>query len=117
MFEFVENYRYNKIAQNMTSKQLSQKLSNVARDLTEKYFGNSLEIGKYFIYKGKPIKITHGYFLDPTYHRLSNHWTWREVLPNGSLGKKGEGYGGNDEIFKPIMKQEAIKLAKELKRK
>ena len=95
----------------------SKKLTKVAQNLTEEYFGNSLEIGKCFIYKGKPIKITHGYFLDPIYHRLSNHWTWRKVLSNGSLGKKGEGYGGNDEVFKPITKQEAIKLAKELRRK
>jgi hypothetical protein len=118
MFEFVENYKYNKIAQDLTSKQLnSKKLSKIAQDLNKKYFGNSLEIGKYFLYKGKPIKITHGHFLDPTYHRLSNHWTWRRVLSNGSLGKKDEGYGGNDEVFKPITEQEAIKLAKKVRRK
>ena len=97
-FEFVENYKYNKIAQ----------------DLTEKHFDNSLEIGKYFIYKGKPIKITHGQFLDPVYHRLSNYWTWRRVLSNGSLGIMDAGYGGNDEVFKPVTKEEAIKLAKKL---
>jgi hypothetical protein len=104
---------YNKVAQNLISK----KLTKIAHDLNDKYFGNSLEIGKYFLYKGKPIKITHGHFLDPTYHRLSNYWTWRKVLSNGSLGKKDEGYGGNDEVFKPITKEEAIKLAKEIRRK
>lgn len=108
--EFVMNMEYNKIAQNLTSKQLKK----TARNLTEKFFGNSLEIGKYFIYKGKPIKITHGYFLDPIYHRLSNHWTWRMVLPSGKLGKKGEGYGGNSEVFKPITRQEAIGVAKKI---
>lgn len=120
MFEFIEMYKYNKIAQNLTSKQLylSRKLDSIAQGLDEKHSKrNSLEIGKYFIYKGKPIKITHGYFLDPTHHRLSNRWAWRRVLSNGSLGIKAEGYGGNDEVFKPITEQEAIKLAKELRRK
>jgi hypothetical protein len=120
MFEFVKMYKYNKIAQNLTSKQLylSRKLDSIAQGLDEKYSKrNSLEIGKYFIYKGKPIKIISGYFIDPEYDCLSNYWTWRKVLSNGSLGKKGEGYGGNDEVFKPITKQEAIKLAKKLRRK
>lgn len=99
----------------MTSKQInSKKLTKIAQNLTEKCFGNSLEIGKYFIYKGKPIKITHGQFLDPVHHRLSNYWTWRRVLSNGSLGIMGAGYGGNDEVFKPVTRGEAIKLAKKL---
>lgn len=34
----------------------SKKLTKIAQNLTEKYFGNSLEISKHFIYKGKPIK-------------------------------------------------------------
>ena len=117
MFEFIENYRYNKIVQNMTSKQLSQKLDNVAQNMTEEYLGNSLKTGKYFLYKGKPIKIVSGAFLDPIHKRLSNYWTWRKVLSNGSLGMLGSGYGGNDEIFKPITKKEAIKLAKEIRQK
>lgn len=113
---FVRMYEYNKIAQDMTSKQLH--LSRIAQSLTEKHLKrNSLEIGKYFIYKGKPIKIISGCFLNPVYYHLSNRWTWRKVLSNGSLGKKGEGYGENDEVFKPITKQEAIKLAKEIRRK
>ena len=102
-FDFVENYRYNKIAANLASKQLDK----AVQDLNKKRFDNLLEIGKYFIYKGKPIKITHG-------HCLSNYWTWRIVLSNGALGKKGKGYGGNDEVFRPITKEEAIKLAKEI---
>lgn len=114
MSEFIEMYKYNKIAQNMTSKQLSQKLDNVAQNLAEEYLGNSLEIGKYFLYKGKPIKVLSGQFLDPMYKRLSNYWTWRRVLSNGSLGIMGSGYGANDEVFKPVTKQEAIKVAKRL---
>lgn len=120
MFEFVEMYKYNKIAQNLTSKQLylSRKLDSIAQGLNEKHLKrNSLKIGKYFLYKEKPIKILSGYFLDPTYHRLSNYWTWRRVLSNGSLGIMGSGYGANDEVFKPVTKQEAIRLAKELRRK
>jgi len=90
-------------------------LFKVAQNLINKCFGNPLEIGKYFVYKGKPIRITHGCFLDPTYNRLSNYWTWRIVLSNGMLGEKGEGLGGSSKVFKPITKEGAIKLAKELR--
>ncbi len=51
------------------------------------------------------IQIISGCFLDPNYGRLSNYWTWREVLPDGTLGKEGEGYGGIN--FRAITKNQA----------
>lgn len=40
------------------------------------------------------ITITDGFYLDPTYHRFSNHWSWRRVMKNGTLGRKTfHGYG------------------------
>lgn len=88
------------------------KLYDISRNITYKYFGNSLRIGKHFSYRGRPIKIVDGCFLDPVYQRLSNFWNWREVLPNGGLSEKKEsGYGGDDSIFKPISKKEAIRIA------
>ena len=42
---------------------------------------------------GYEVKITSGYYLDPTYGRLSNFWYWKRVLPDGKLGKEEHGYG------------------------
>lgn len=42
---------------------------------------------------GRKVKITGGFFLDPTYGRVSNFWHWREVKTNGKLGKEECGYG------------------------
>ena len=57
-------------------------------------------IGKVFKRDGKKIYITSGYFTDPEYGRISNHWSWREVNKDGTLGKKGNGYG--DTKAKPL---------------
>lgn len=93
-----------------------KKLRNIAKDLTHKYFGNSLKVGGYFIYRNRPIKITDGQFMGT--YGLSNFWHWKEVLPSGYLSKKEKnGYGGNDSIFKPISKNKAIKLAIKLAEK
>lgn len=95
-------------------------LRTLARDLTKKYFGNALCVGGYFIHdpkgaagrrKGRVIFVTGGYFLDPIYERLSNHWSWRYVRPNGSLGRSGSGYGGGTRFFRPISKKAALARA------
>ncbi len=55
---------------------------------------SSMAIGKVVRHPdGRKVKIESGYFLDPIYHRVSNHWTWREVRPDGTLGPKESGYG------------------------
>lgn len=94
---------------------MREHLTKVVRDLKREYFGNSLKIGGYYIYKHRPIRVTHGQFIDPEFQTLSNHWTWREVLPGGELGKEGEGYGGDDRVFKCITKHQAIVLARYLR--
>jgi len=95
-------------------------LKQIAQDLTYQFFGNELEVGKYFRYskKGKakkegiPIKIIAGTFLDPVYGRLSNYWCWQQVKSDGTLEKeKNKGYGGGREFFYPITEQKAIMLA------
>ena len=39
------------------------------------------------------IQIKSGYFLDPVYQRLSNHWHWTVL----ETGETGHGYGGEWE--------------------
>lgn len=90
-------------------------LAKLVRDLTREYFGNSLKIGGYYIYKHRPIRVIHGQFRDPEFQTLSNHWTWREVLPSGELGWESDGFGGDERVFKSITKHQAIVLARYLK--
>lgn len=94
-------------------------LRGVAQSLTKKYFGNKLAIGKYFVHRpegkgdGYPVCITNGCFLDATYGRLSNHWYWKKVLPNGKLSSEEEnGYGDNEPVFEEITKARAMELAR-----
>jgi hypothetical protein len=94
-------------------------LRTLARELTKKYFGNALRVGRYFIFdpkgqaqhQGRVILIMRGYFLDPEFGRLSNHWTWRYIRPDGSLGQGGSGYGGNRSFFRPVSKKTALTYA------
>ena len=95
-------------------------LTQIAQNLTTEFFGNSLKIGGYFLYSpdgkahkgiGHPIKVVSGQFMSNG--RLSNHWSWHSVKPNGSLDKdRANGYGGNDDYFKPITRRQAIELAR-----
>ena len=43
----------------------------------------------------EPCIVKSGCFLDPTYHRVSNFWTWLNLANN----KEESGYGGFVEIF------------------
>ncbi|HAS8541268.1 TPA: hypothetical protein I7730_15910 [Vibrio vulnificus] len=71
-------------------------MQKVAADLNrsiERRF-NRLEVGMIVMHpSGKKVKIKSGCFLDPTYGRVSNHWSWNEVHEDGSLGAEGSGYG------------------------
>lgn len=40
------------------------------------------------------IRITGGYYLDPTYGRLSNFWHWVKLDHRNNPCKEGCGYGG-----------------------
>ena len=69
-------------------------LTALAHELTDKYHPCSMEIGKVLLHPdGRTVKILNGCFRDATYDRVSNWWTWQEVLPNGTLGEKESGYG------------------------
>ena len=43
--------------------------------------------------KPYPVIINSGYYLDPQYQRLSNHWEWNRLTSTGKIGKKENGYG------------------------
>jgi len=69
-------------------------LTKLAHDITDKYFQQSMEIGKVLQHPdGRTVKVKSGCFRDPVYGRVSNWWTWNEVLPDGSLGLDESGYG------------------------
>lgn len=40
---------------------------------------------------GRKVKITNGQYWGT--YGVSNHWYWREVLPDGGLGPEEYGYG------------------------
>jgi hypothetical protein len=62
------------------------------KDLVEKNIPSQMEVGKILKHPdGRTVKITSGKYWGT--HGLSNFWYWREVLPNGKLGKEEHGYG------------------------
>jgi len=75
-------------------------LRGVARDITHKYFGNNLAIGKTVLHHDgkRKVKITGGQFMGT--YGLSNHWYYKEVMPDGSLGPEESDYGWTaEEVF------------------
>ena len=100
-----------------------KELTRIGREITYKYFGNDIAIGRYFLYsktgdaktRGVPIKITNGQFIGE--YGLSNFWYWKHVLPDGRLGAEENGYGGKSEVFYHITKQQAIDKANQLQRR
>jgi hypothetical protein len=48
-----------------------------------------------------PVYIIEGFYLDPVYQRLSNHWKWRKINNDGTLGDKEADYG----LFSAIDKE------------
>ena len=84
-------------------------LCHITRQRTEKYVPIVLTIGNYYKYMGRPVKIVSGQYWGT--YGLSNHWSWRTVLPDGSLHKnKCSGYGGSN--FIPITEKRSIKICK-----
>jgi hypothetical protein len=63
------------------------------RELVEAEWPCSMEVGIKTLHAtdGREVLITSGRFWDT--HGVSNWWTWREVLPDGSLGPEECGYG------------------------
>ncbi len=63
------------------------------KDLTESVIGTSqLCVGDEVLHPdGRKVKITDGQYWGT--YGLSNFWYWREILPDGKLGKEEHGYG------------------------
>ena len=76
--------------------------------MTAKKYYDGLDVGSVYKYEGSLVYITGGYYTDPTYGRLSNHYSWRKVKKDGSLGKEYSGYGGAE--FKPVKFEVTIKV-------
>lgn len=64
-----------------------------AKSLTEEVLGGApFKIGDVVKHPdGRTVKITGGQYWGE--YGLSNFWDWREVLPEGELGKPESGYG------------------------
>ena len=67
---------------------------DLARDLTNEFFGNNLYIGGQYNYPedNRPIEITGGQFMGM--YGLSNFWYWKYLDEEGG---EGHGYGGTWE--------------------
>lgn len=70
-------------------------LYDLARNLTEEYYGNDLRIGGHFNHPDHGhIVITDGQFWGT--YGLSNFWSWRKVSDDGTVSKERfSGYGGD----------------------
>lgn len=63
-------------------------------EIVDAIFPCSMEIGKTLKHPdGRTVKIKSGCYKDPNFGRISNFWTWNEVLKDGSLGPDEHGYG------------------------
>ena len=75
-----------------------EELTRIATEITDRLCPPSkLVVGKYYMYKGEVVKITSGYYRDPTYNRISNFWSWRKINKDGSLSlvvEDGYDHGG-----------------------
>lgn len=79
------------------------------REMTESVMGGPpCAVGEYRLIDGQPCRIVSGQYWGQ--FGLSNHWSWKVVLPNGSLSKEEKsGYG--DSNWKKLSRRQAIRLA------
>lgn len=66
-----------------------------------------LEVGKVYLRHGKPVFITEGQYLGR--HGVSNHWYWKPIETDGSLGKEESGYD-NEGAFSDYLGKYEIKI-------
>lgn len=68
-----------------------------ARDITESVLGPApFGIGDVVVHPdGRRVQIIDGCYWAPA--GLSNHWNWREVFADGTLGALEQGYGWRPE--------------------
>jgi hypothetical protein len=70
------------------------------QDLVEDFFPPSiLRVGERFRHKGRVVEVTGGQYWG--LWGVSNHWHWRPVLEDGSLGPEEDGYD-NEGAFSPV---------------
>lgn len=64
-----------------------------AKDFTEEVFGPApFKVGDVVTHpSGRSVRIVHGCYWGEW--GLSNHWGWREIMADGSLGPVEYGYG------------------------
>lgn len=71
-------------------------LSNIVKDINQEFASKSkMKIGETIDHPdGYKVHVISGQYLDSTYGRVSNHWSWKRVNPDGSLSETVEsGYG------------------------
>jgi len=68
-----------------------------------------LEVNQVRIINGKPSIITHGSYMGT--RGISDHWTWKEIKADGSLGREKGGYSHQMEIGKLLKHKIRIVLA------
>ena len=70
-------------------------LARLGRAMNEEYAARSkMKVGATIQHPdGRTVVVVSGTFLDPVYGRVSNWWTWKPVLDDGSLGEAESGYG------------------------
>ncbi len=69
-------------------------LTQLARELTEKYCPQTLRVGDVVTHPdGRTVKITGGQYMGK--HGLSNFWHWHEVKGSVLSEKEECGYGWN----------------------
>jgi hypothetical protein len=76
------------------------------KKFTEESFGGSpFEVGQTVLHPdGRNVRIISGQYWGE--HGLSNHWAWREVLPDGTLSATHEtGYG-----WRPTQRLESVPI-------
>lgn len=68
-------------------------ISSDIRDMVESIIGPApMKIGDIVTHpSGRKVKIISGQFWGT--YGLSNHWVWKEVHEDGTLGKEEHGYG------------------------
>ena len=69
-------------------------LTKIAHEISDKYFPHTLEVGLVTTHPdGRTVKILSGYYRDPVYGRVSNWWTWVEIIDDNVVGMPESGYG------------------------
>jgi len=72
-------------------------IGEIVREIVEEVFGGApFKVGDEVKHpSSRIVRIVDGQFMGT--HGVSNHWTWKEILPDGSLGEEEHGYGWRPE--------------------